>query len=135
MSDTSMFLYPFDHVFAIVDDHDAADAVLNELTEMGVSEDDIAVLTGDEGAARIDASGKKHGLLGRLWRAIQFTTMDAMPDAQRYEEAAAAGNFVFAVRASEEERRNLVHQILRKHEAHFINYYGKLTTMPLEEAP
>jgi hypothetical protein len=132
MSDESMILYPFDHVFGIVDDLASVEAVLAEMTEKDVPEDDIVVLTGEEGVKRIDAGGSSHGLLARMWRALQFATMDALPDAERYEGAARAGSWVVAVRAKSDERRQLVHQSLKSHGGYFINHYGKLTTTPLE---
>lgn len=127
-----MMVYPSDHVFGIIDDLASVEAVLAEMTEKDVPEVDIIVLTGEEGAARIDAAGSSHGLLARMWRALQFMTMDALPDAERYEGAALAGSWVVAVRAQTEERRDLVHQSLKAHGGYFINHYGKLTTTPLD---
>jgi hypothetical protein len=89
------------------------------------------VLTGEEGARRIDPSGRSHGLLARIWRSIQFATMDALPDAGRYAAAAQEGRFVLAVRAEDEARRAKLVEILERHGGHFINYYGKLTTTEL----
>jgi hypothetical protein len=133
MADTDIILYPHDHILGIIDDHEKADAALADLNQRGVAEQDITVLTGEEGAARIDAHGTRHGLLTRFLRAIQFATMDALPDAEDYEQAALRGNFVLAIRVHGTEQRDLVHKTLREHGAHFINYYGKLASMPLEE--
>ena len=135
MATKRIILYPHDHVLGIIDDHDKADAALAALSKHGVPEEDITVLTGEEGAVRIDAQGTRHGLLARFLRAIQFATMDALPDAEEYERAALRGSYVIAIRSHSIERRDLAHRTLNEHGAHFINYYGKLASMPLEEAP
>ena len=133
MSERDWIVYPYQHVFGIVDEDAAADAAVKGILDAGVPEEDITVLTGESGAARIDSHGSTHGMLGRVVRALQFAMMDALPDSERYERAALDGKYVLAIRTRDDQTRDMVHQELLKHGGHFLNYYGKLTTQPLSE--
>ncbi len=110
----------------------AADAVIAELTGRGVPPDAIRVLVGEDAALRIDGRGKHHGLAARLYRLIQFTQMDQAPDFRRYELEARRGHPVIAIRETDPARRQTARVVLRRHGAHFTNFYGRYYTETLD---
>ena len=102
------------------------------LRRAGVPTDQVTVLRGLEGAARIDATGATTGLLARLRQAVSFTIADQMPDFVLYEAALADGRAVLAVPVASDEAKDAVRQILLRHGAHFINFYGRFVTEEME---
>ena len=110
----------------------ATDAAISELVGHGVVPDAIRVLVGEDAALRIDGRWKHHGLLARIYRLVQFTQMDQAPDFRRYELAARRGHPVIAVRETDPARRREVRAVLRRHGAHFTNFYGRFFTETLD---
>ncbi len=110
----------------------AAEAAVAELEGAGISPAAVHVLVGEEAAIRIDGRGKHHGLAARLYRLIQFTQMDQAPDFRRYELEARRGHPVIAVKETDPARRRTIRTILRRHGAHFTNFYGRLFTETLD---
>ncbi len=110
----------------------AVDAAISELRGDGVDLDAIRVLVGEDAALRIDGRGKHHGLLARIYRLVQFTQMDQAPDFRRYELEVRRGHPVIAVRETDPARRRQVRAVLRRHGAHFINFYGRFYTETLD---
>ena len=107
---------------------DAAEAI----EALGVAPDAIEVFTGDDGAAAFDGSGAGHGLLGRLYRAIQFTLVDQAPDFSYYEAAARLGRVVLSVRPKGDEQMRQAVDVMRARGGHFINYFGRFATEEFE---
>ena len=110
----------------------AADAAVAELAGHGVAPDAIRVLVGEDAALRIDGRGKHHALVARIYRLIQFTQMDQAPDFRRYELEARRGHPVIAVRETDPVRRLTIRAVLRGHDAHFTNFYGRYFTETLD---
>ena len=110
----------------------AADAAVAELIGRDVAPDAIRVLVGEDAALRIDGRGKHHGLVARIYRLIQFTQMDQAPDFRRYELEARRGHPVIAVRETDPVRRLTIRAVLRRHGAHFTNFYGRYFTETLD---
>ncbi len=110
----------------------AAEAAVAELVGAGMSREAVRVLVGEEAALRIDGRGKHHGLVARIYRLIQFTQMDQAPDFRRYELEARRGHPVIAVRETDPARRRLIRAVLRRHGAHFTNFYGRYATETLD---
>lgn len=116
--------YPTHALVGVIDDPDEAARAEEELVASSVS-NDVFSLRGAEAADEIDASGKHHGLLARIVRLVQFTTMDG-DHAQRYEDEARAGHSVMFVHLEKYEDVEPMRQILKNHGGHFINWYGRL---------
>ncbi len=110
----------------------AAEEAVAELSGHGVAVDAIRILVGEDAALRIDGRGKHHGVMARIYRLVQFTQMDQAPDFRRYELEARRGHPVIAVRETDPARRRTVRAILRRHGAHFINFYGRFFTETLD---
>jgi hypothetical protein len=120
--------YPTGWLLAVIDDPARGAAAARAVVAFGVSEADVMVLTGDEGARRLDGLGTSSGILARLRRAVQFATMDQMPDFLLYELAAEEGRIVIGVRTRAPIERDALLAVLRRHGAHFISRFGRWTT-------
>jgi hypothetical protein len=120
--------YPTNQLLGVLDSPEESDGAMAELMARGVPAEDVLQLSGPEGAARLDGIGTSSGLLPRLLRAVQFMTMDQMPDFLLYETAIRAGRTVLAVRVRGAERRALVIDVLTRHGAHFLNLYARFAT-------
>ena len=133
--DNSDFIpYPTDKVVGIIDDSDDAKAALRDLRAAGFTAAEIEVLTGEEGAHRIDVTGEGHGPLARFVRSFQKVLGHYEPvHVRRHEEELLAGHFGIGVTAKEPERREKVLEILKSHHGHFINFYGQWTMEVLEK--
>ena len=124
--------YPTNHLLGVLPSPATAAAAVVELAAAGVAADAIRVLVGEEAALRIDGRGTHHGLVARLYRLVQFTQMDQAPDFRRYELEARRGHPVVAVREADAALRRAVRAILRRHGAHFTNFYGRFSTETLD---
>jgi hypothetical protein len=124
--------YPTDHLMGVLPSPAAAAAAAAELVAAGFERAAIHVLVGEEAALRIDGRGTHHGLVARLYRLVQFTQMDQAPDFRRYELEARRGHPVIAVRERDRARRGTIRAILRRHGAHFTNFYGRFATETLD---
>jgi len=120
--------YPTGRLLAVIDDPGAAATAVAELVAGGHPADDIVVLTGPDGASRLDGTGAVHGIGSRLLRLIQFVMMDQLPDFASYEAAAREGRAVVVVRVPDEARRRRVVRTLERAGGHFMNYFGRLAT-------
>ena len=117
--------YPSDFVFGVVNDSGEADNTTRDLKTAGFEEADVRVFRGDAGALHIDATGSSHGLLPELWRFLQAITTDGQ-DVREYETEAREGHSVIGVHSHGGARRDRAVEVLRSHNAHHINYYGRL---------
>jgi hypothetical protein len=115
-------------LFAVVDDASQAPGIIEELGRTGIRPNDVTILRGAEGAARIDARGVAEGIHGRLRQALSFTLVDQMPDFVVYEAAVLNGRTVLAVPIVSDKAKVEVLKVLRSYGAHFINYYGRFAT-------
>ncbi len=124
--------YPTRQILAVLDDHTEAVTAVSELRASGVADDAILILRGDEGADRIGGMGAAHGIGARLHRWTAFTVMDQLPDFVLYERAVRDGRTVLGVTVRSEAEKRSVHEVLRRHGAHFANYYGRFATEELD---
>ena len=118
--------YPSGWTLAVLDDHEAAESAVGALAATGIDAEDLVVL--DAGGEGLDRLGSSSGLAGRLRRAVQFMTMDQLPDLHVYELALAQGRAVVGFRVPESEARRKAIGILRRQGAHFINRFGAWAT-------
>jgi hypothetical protein len=131
--DSDFISYPTNKVVGIIDDPDDAKAALRDLRAAGFTADEIEVLTGEEGAHRIDVTGEGHGLLARIVRSVQKLVGNyESVHVRRHEQELLAGHYGIGVTAKEQEAREKVCEILKSHKGHFINFYGKWAVEVLE---
>ena len=115
-------------LMAVIDKPEAASLAAGALVREGFPAEAITVLHGDRDADRIDSLGKMSGPWRKLWRAVQFTQADQMVDLVMYEAALRDGRAVIAVHARRAEDRERAKQVLAAAGAHFMNYFGRLST-------
>lgn len=130
-TDSDSISFPDDTVVGIVNDPDDAEAAVGALVANGVPEDQISVLCCQSGARRLDPSGERHGLLGRLQRIVQHFGDQEAEHLRIQTRELEAGHFLIAVPAVEEER-DRISGILAAHGGHFVNHYGTWTVTRLE---
>ena len=123
--DSDCIIYPTNKVIGIIDDAGDCKAALKDLKAAGFTTDDIGVLSGEEGAHRLDPTGEEHGPLARLARWIEKAGDMESEHVKRYEQEVLAGHFCIGVNAKEPEAREKVRNILKAHNGHFINFYGQ----------
>ncbi len=116
--------YPSGYIFAVIENPADSEELEDELVESGFDRDDILCLTGEEGARRIDASGREHGLFARLVRFLEYTD-DSRLHAEEYERQARAGHLVVGVHAPNTETRERARALLKGRGGRFINYYSR----------
>lgn len=124
--------YPTDHLLAVIPDPREAAAAGAELGATGIPDRDVTILRGEEGADRLDGTGRAHGLLARLRRVTSFTVMDQLVDMAVYERAVRDGAVVLMVRARGDRTKAAAIDVVRRHGGHFINYYGRFATEEIE---
>jgi hypothetical protein len=118
-------------LMAVLDQPQAAEPARSALVGKGFAPDAITILQGDRDADRIDSFGKSSGPLRKLWRAVQFTQADQMVDLVVYEAALQDGRAVITVHAPRAEERERAKRVLAAAGAHFMNYFGRISTEDL----
>ncbi|HEX9314629.1 MAG TPA: hypothetical protein VGA71_04355 [Actinomycetota bacterium] len=126
------FLTPrdVDRVVAILDDPAQVSEAIKDLAREGFDQEEIVVLSGPEGAARVEAPDQQRGLRGRLSRYAEFVLGDEPEERDRYAQELAAGRFLLAVPA-DEGRKAQVAQVLGRHGAHDMEHFGEYHGEPL----
>jgi hypothetical protein len=115
-------------LLAVLDAPEAAPQARQALVEAGFAPDAVTILRGDGDADRIDSFGKSSGPLRKLWRVVQFTQTDQMVDLVVYEAALRDGRAVVTVHTPRAEQRQLAKRVLAAAGAHFMNFFGRLST-------
>src|SRR5215212_11943535 len=116
---------------AVFDSAEAVDAARAGLASAGLDAGSMETLTGVDAAAAFDSTGERRGLLGRLFRIVEFSWADQAPDFAWYEAAAREGRTVISVRVR--GQRHVAHaaRILTDHGGHFLNHFGWFETQEL----
>ena len=123
-----MITYPTRRLLAVIDDPARAGDAATALGGVGVAPADVVVLAGSDGRAQLAALGSRPNPLSRVVRAFQFLSMDQLPDFLVYERAIEDGRAVVAVRVADRKRIGAVRPVLERYGAHFMNYFGRLST-------
>jgi hypothetical protein len=124
----AMITYPTQRLLGVIDDPARALEAAAALAEGIVPADDLRVLAGPEGRDELAGLGSPPNPLSRLTRAIQFMSMDQLPDFLVYERAIDDGRAVIAVRVTDKARIGPVREVLERFDTHFLNYFGRLST-------
>jgi len=103
--DSDFILYPTNKVIGIIDDLDDCKAALKDLKASGFTAAEIEVLSGEEGAHRLDPTGEEHGPLARFVRWIEKAGDMETAHVKRHEQEVLAGHFAIGVNAKEPEAR------------------------------
>jgi hypothetical protein len=120
--------YPTGWTLAVIDDADAADALIRDLAATGVPDDSVVLLRGAEAEHGLERLGTSRGVAARIRRTVQFVTMDQLPDLHVYELAIEKGHAVIGLRIPDADERRRAIGVLVRHGAHFINRFGAWAT-------
>jgi hypothetical protein len=118
-------------LLAVFDDAASADAAVAGLRAAGIPEDRIELFSGPDGAAAFDASGRRRGWRGRLFRIIEFSWADQAPDFAWYEAAVREGRVVVSVKVGGQRGVREAAAIVTEHGGHFVNHFGWFETQEL----
>jgi len=118
-------------LLAVFDAADEADAARATLVAAGIDPGALEVFQGAEAAAAFDSSGGRRGVLGRLYRIVEFSWADQAPDFAWYEAAVRKGRVVMSVRVRGQRRVAHAARMIEEHGGHFINHFGWFETQEL----
>ncbi len=113
-------------LMAVIDDAAIASAAAAALRAAGLS--DVTCLVGAAGIERLDRSGRRGGPRVRLARLLSYLTADQSVDLATYEAALRDGRGVLAIHVASTGGRARAVRMLRDAAAHFVNFYGPMTT-------
>src|SRR5215212_10541861 len=116
---------------AVFDSAEAVDAARAALASAGLDAGSMETLTGVEAAAAFDSTGERRGLLGRLFRIVEFAWADQAPDFAWYEAAVREGRIVLSVKVHGQRRVAHAARIIQEQGGHFINHFGWFETQEL----
>lgn len=102
---------------------DEVTAAIGDLVQAGFDGSGIYVLAGPKGAERLEATGRHHGLLGRLYRFIEHL-------GDEHEELIAASEHLNAwglvlLVPADDENKEAAARILKGHGGHRVVHFGK----------
>jgi hypothetical protein len=118
-------------LMAVFDSRPEAEAAVQALGAAGFDGTTIELFEGPEDAAAFDASGRRRGIRGRLFRLIEFSWADQAPDFAWYEAAVREGRVVLSVRVRGQKRVRAATDVVIAHRGHFINHFGWFETQEL----
>lgn len=118
-------------LLAVFDDDAAADAAVAALADAGIGPDRVEWYAGPADADAFDASGRRRGIRGRLFRIVEFSWADQAPDFAWYEAAVRAGKIVLSVRVRGQAGVGAAAAIVAEHGGHFVNHFGWFETQEL----
>jgi len=119
-------------LLAVFDTPDEANAAIEAIAAItGVDRARIERFDQPEDAPAFDASGRRRGWLGRLYRIVEFSWADQAPDFAWYEAAVREGHVVISIPVRGQESVRRVAAVLIDHGAHFLNHFGWFETQEL----
>jgi hypothetical protein len=118
-------------MLAVVDTSAEAEAAVDALTAAGIEPAKIERFQGADDAAVFDASGRRRGLRGRLYRLIEFSWADQAPDFAWYEAAVREGRVVLSVRVRGQRQLRQAADVVLSYGGHFVNHFGWFETQEL----
>jgi hypothetical protein len=118
-------------LLAVFDDAASADAAVAALRASGIPDERIELFAGPDAAGAFDASGRRRGWRGRLFRIVEFSWADQAPDFAWYEAAIREGRVVLSVKVRGQRGLREVAAIVAEHGGHFVNHFGWFETQEL----
>jgi uncharacterized protein (TIGR02246 family) len=123
-------------------DADSARAAIGALLKAGFARGDIDMLHGEEDLHRLDPTGVHHGFFAQFQRTIgRVFELEESKHLTHLLDDIRAGRFVIMVLAKRRGQRMLASDILHRHGAEFVGFYGRwawedlpasITTTPQE---
>ena len=120
--------YPTGRLLGVVDRPADTPSIVAALAEAGIPTGDVEVLVGPESIRILEPRTAAGRATARITRAVQFMTMDQLPDLLLYEAALRDGKAVLAVRTRTDARRRAAIAALEAGGAHFLNVFARFST-------
>lgn len=118
-------------LLAVFDTRAEAEAATEALVGASFDRSRIEMFEGPADATAFDASGRRRGLRGRLYRIVEFTWADQAPDFAWYEAAVREGRVVLSVRVRGQRQVRSGADVVLAHGGHFVNHFGWFETQEL----
>jgi hypothetical protein len=120
-------LFPYDSVVAVLDDVGEVRRTVDELSAAGIPEEEMFVLAGEQGVHAIDQRGEHHGVLGKIFKALDRVG-DEHDESEVHVDALRQGSYVVGVHVRDDGRKTQAVEALKRHHGRHISYYGRWTT-------
>lgn len=133
-SDQAFTPDPMYKLMGIFEDPDAGVAAAEELKANHFAADDIELFCGVKGAQTYDFSGEDHGLGAMLMRRFRDITFDRVI-LRRYEQALHDEHCVLMVHIHKTPRRGEAAEIMNRHGAAQVDYFGLAMTKAFPDNP
>ena len=117
--------FPLHSLVAVFHSADELNVALGELKEEGFAPDEMRSFVGEEGMREMDFTGTAHGPFAELLRYLQHIGPDRTY-LERYEKYMRDGDGILMVHAPQEQNKQTASEIMRKHSAHRVTYFGML---------
>lgn len=129
--------YPTNRVVGTLDNVDRARAAIDALLSAGFAREQIDILHDEEDLRRFDPPGAEHGFLAQFQRTWirNYGSVEEFEHLTHYLEDVRAGRFVIMVLATRRLQRMVAADILNRHGAALVAFYGRWAWEDLSAAP
>lgn len=119
--------YPTNRVLGSVGDDGNVKAAVDALLQAGFDRKDIEILHGEEALERLDPAGAKQGFVTQFRRTLArtFAGFEEFSHLKQDLDEVRAGRFVIMVAAKRPAQRIAAADILNRHGARFVEFYGR----------
>ncbi len=117
--------YPKDYVIAVIDDAQEAQPVMRELEDAGIVAEDIHFFTSREVLESAEDTAVTRSFFSRIADVFQAVASDDDANVLIYVEEARRGKHIINVLAEKAEQVEMIRNILVKHHARNVKYFGR----------
>ncbi|PYE56435.1 hypothetical protein [Deinococcus yavapaiensis] len=112
-------------LYGVFEDLESVLLLSERLLALGLGDEQVQVLEGEEGVRSLDVDGRHHGLVARLVRALQGMTDERM-HVEAYVRHLLRGRYVVAVTFPRGIDHRVVCEAFKAAGGTCVNYYGAL---------
>lgn len=123
--------HPGKHVFGVVDRSVEVERILEEVDRRGVAKSDVQVIADDPGENQEAPAQHQHGALEGVTHTVERLSEEHEFN-ELYQSEVEAGRRLVGIPVSRAIDKDAAQDILHRHGAHFINYYGPWVVEELE---
>ncbi|HLG62935.1 MAG TPA: universal stress protein [Ktedonosporobacter sp.] len=124
--------YPKNYVIAVIEDDQEAQRAIRELQEAGIAAEDIHFLKSREVLESVEDTAVTRSFLSRIADVFQAVASDDDAHVLIYVEEARRGRHIINVQAEKSEQVEMIKDILVKHHARTIKYFGRWAVTVLQ---
>lgn len=119
--------HPGKHVFGVVDRSEEVEGILEDVVRHGVAKDEVQVVGEDEETPAADQHGVREGVTHAAELLSEEHEFNEL-----YQSEVEAGRALVGIPVSRAIDKDAAQDILHRHGAHLINYYGRWVVEELE---